>query len=93
MSSNWFLSKVKRQSDRDDILDELVTLIRVAQEEESVFLRLNQVLSLPDAQRQIELTNWIQHCEKQQAPEPFVSSLKLLLDNGVAKLALEAIQA
>jgi len=89
MIFNWFGSD--KQQEYDDALDELVTLIRVAQEDKAIHDRLMTVLNLPICDRQIELKSWIASCEEQGAPSYFVSSIRLMLDEEIARKTLQAI--
>jgi len=89
MVFNWFTSDGDEKY--DDILDELVTLIRVAQEDEDIHARLVAVLSLPVCDRHDELNKWIKSCETRGAPSHFIASIKLLLDDKIADKTLQAL--
>lgn len=69
-------------------MEELVTLIRVAQEDENVKTRLLDLLEQPEQVRVEEISRWVQHCKENGAPEDFVTALTLLKDNQIAKVTL-----
>ena len=90
MVINWLKTKLK-ELQQDEALDELVTLIRVAQDNDEVKARLVSVLSLPILDRQMELDAWVESCIKQQAPIEFVNSIRMLRDPEIAAKALQVI--
>jgi len=96
MVINWLSDKFKaivRELNDDEALDDLVSLIQVAQDNEEVRRRLVAVLSLSELDRQKELDLWIESCQSQGAPEDFVQSIKMLRDPYIAERALKAIES
>lgn len=69
-------------------MEELVSLIRVAQEDENVKTRLLDLLEQPEQVRVEEISRWVQHCKENSAPEDFVTALTLLKDGQIAKVTL-----
>lgn len=74
-------------SKREATLDQLATLIAVAQEHQDVRQRLNLVLSKTHSERVVELNYWLDSFEQNNAPEEIVSAIRLLLNEEVAEQA------
>jgi hypothetical protein len=70
-----------------------VTLIQVAQEDPDVKEQLSSILRLNDFHRKSALNTFLQEMQLKQAPKEFVSAIASLLDDEIAKKALEMLTA
>lgn len=83
---NWLKSLF--QDSTPSGMEELVSLIRVAQEDKNVKTRLLDLLEQPEQVRLAEISRWVQHSRENGAPEDFVTALTLLKDSQIAKVTL-----
>lgn len=74
--------------DSPESMEELVDLIRVAQDDQNVKKRLLDLLEQPHQQRIDEVDRWVKHCKENSAPEQFTAALGLLKDAQIAKVTL-----
>jgi len=72
-------------------IDSFITMLTVACEDASVYARLEQILTLPDAQRKLVLHKLLSHMIEAQAPQDFAAAMACLLDDQVAEKAYEVI--
>ena len=72
-------------------IDMFVTMLTTACEDQSVFERLERLLSMPDSKRQAVVHSWVSDLIIAEAPRDFVQAIACLSDDRVAEKAYEAI--
>jgi hypothetical protein len=68
-----------------------ITMLLTACEDQTVYERLEKLLSLPDRKRQATVHSWVNDLLIAQAPKDFVAAIACLLDDKVAEKAYEVI--
>ena len=72
-------------------IDTFITMLLTACENQSVYERLEKLLSMPDEKRQGLVHSWVNDLLVAEAPRDFVQAIACLLDNRVAEKAYEVI--
>ena len=72
-------------------IDSFITMLLVACESQTVYDRLESLLSLPDPKRQGEINAWVTDLLIAEAPRDFITAIACLLDDQVAEKAYEVI--
>jgi hypothetical protein len=72
---------------------DFVNLIRVAQEDAGIRTQLLGILSLDEFNRKSALNTWLEDMRLKRAPGQLVSAVNCLLDDDVAKKALEVLSS
>jgi hypothetical protein len=72
-------------------IETFVTMLATACADETVYRRLETLLSMPDEKRQAVVHSWVSDMLIAQAPRDFVQAIACLLDNAVAEKAYEVI--
>jgi hypothetical protein len=72
-------------------IDMFITMLLTACEDQTVYERLEKLLSLPDRKRQATVHSWVNDLLIAQAPKDFVAAIACLLDDKVAEKAYEVI--
>jgi len=72
-------------------IDSFITMIRVACEDETVYTRLEKILTLPDQQRRGILSSLITDMRGKGAPSEFIRVFECLTDDSIAEKAYETI--
>jgi hypothetical protein len=72
-------------------IDTFVTMLRAACDDETVYERLEQVLSMPDEDRRALIRSWVNDMLIAEAPRDFIQAIACLLDDQVAEKAYEVI--
>jgi hypothetical protein len=72
-------------------IDSFITMLRVACEDETVYARLEKILTLPDQQRRGILASLIADMRGKGAPAEFIRAFECLTDNRIAEKAYETI--
>ena len=72
-------------------IDTFITMLLTACENQSVYGRLEKLLSMPDEKRQGLVHSWVSDLLVAEAPLDFVQAVACLLDNRVAEKAYEVI--
>lgn len=88
-----WLSNVFNISDQKEGYEELVSLTLLAKEDPDVREHLMRILTLPADKRREAMLLWISDASAKGAPEPFLATLRLLLDDELAHKTLLEIQA
>ncbi|XOV85818.1 MAG: hypothetical protein ACFHX7_12595 [Pseudomonadota bacterium] len=73
--------------------DDLVNLVRVAQEDAEIRRHLLLILEQQDFQRQSMINTWVEELRLAAAPSPLVRALQSLLDDDRAYKAHEILRA
>ena len=68
-----------------------ITLLRVACEEQDVYQRLEEILSLPDEHRKTVIQALLSSMRSSRAPEDFVAAIACLIDTEITEKAYEVI--
>ncbi len=66
-------------------------MIRVACEDETVYGKLERILSMPDEERRASIHSWSTTCRSREAPRDFIQAIACLLDDRVAEKAYEVV--
>ncbi len=69
----------------------LITMLQVACEDAYVNSTLQEILSLPDAQRKVFVHKLVERMRMNAAPHDFVEAFLCLLDDSVAEMAYQVI--
>jgi len=72
-------------------IDTFITMLLTACDNQSVYERLENLLSMPDDKRQGLVHTWVTDLLIAEAPRDFVQAVACLLDNRVAEKAYEVI--
>lgn len=72
--------------------EEFVTLMQVALEDQTIRQHLLVLLALPQPQRLIQLQKWATELQDEHAPQPLISAIGLLEDDGIANRALQILK-
>jgi hypothetical protein len=72
-------------------IETFITMLRAACEDQTVYQRLERLLSMPDEKRQAVVHAWVNDMLIAEAPRDFISAIACLLDDKVAEKAYEVI--
>ena len=72
-------------------IETFITMLRTACEDDTVYSRLERLLSMPDAKRKAVVHAWVSDMLIADAPRDFVQAIACLLDDQVAEKAYEVI--
>lgn len=72
-------------------IESFITMLRVACEDRGVNERLERLLSLPEAKRQLVVHSWVSDLLIAKAPRDFIAAVACLSDDRIAEKAYETI--
>ena len=72
-------------------IEGFIDLLRASCDDQKINAALEKLLSMPDANRQVFVHNWVTDLVMQGAPGKFTQAIACLLDDAVAEKAYEVI--
>lgn len=72
-------------------IDTFIAMLATACEEQSVYDKLERILSMPDRKRQALVHTWVSDMLIAEAPRDFIQAVACLLDDRIAERAYEVI--
>ena len=72
-------------------IEMFITMLATACEDQSIFEKLERLLSMPDRRRQAVVRSWVSDLIIAEAPRDFVQAVACLVDDRIAEKAYESI--